>query len=478
MHNRFVPWGLFCAALLPFLMTGCTDPSKPAEPSPPHASAPAAPVATKTTPVQPPPVQPPPAPPQPAAIKTPPVHAVPLVTYELFKKPVTPAVFELPSGALIVWREFAKRKPALLLFSTHPLLAPLSEGDRKGLKKLLTSGSARDIVRRGQIQSADPAFASAQTVSAAIDAGLIGELIFVQPTRRKRADVSLQDFQQRAYNAGFLSAAETSALTLQDGVISGKVRGLPFRVVHLDALPRIDRPVIVHVDLGYFKDLYVNEIKTPVYDLLSQTATAIRDAGYPALAVTLSYSNKEVEFSLESRFMISNLADLLYHPAMLGGITPPSWVLRARAMFAGAMFAESSAQDLIAQAAQLNPDDPDALYAQAQQLFLQKQSVAAFSLLDQAVALDRGYALAYLELAETGVELGQWEKAVEILDKAANAFPDDPFIRISQADLLIQHGRGQEALPLLTALQQLPWSEIHHPGVSALLKEMAVAAAK
>lgn len=395
----------------------------------------------------------------------------------LFKNPVEPAVFELSTGALVIWRNFAKQKPTLVLFSTHPFLDPLHPGEGETIRNFVRTAPAAELVRRGRINVPDPAFTPPQTVSAAIEAGLLGELIFVQPTTKTVDKVALTDFQQRSFASGFLTEPEALGLKLKDGVISGTVRGIPFRTVHPDALPKLDRPVIVHIDLGYFKDLYVNDVKTPVYNLLYQTARAIRDAAWPALAATLSYSNQEAEFSLETRFMISNLATLLLQPELLNGGTPPSWKLRADARFAAAMFAESTAQELTAQAARIASDDPDALYALSQLKFVEQRAAEAFALLDQAVALDPGYALAYLELAESGDVQGQWDKAEDLLAKAASIFPNNPFIRIRQADLLIRRGRGTEARVLLTELQQLPWSTTYYPGIPGLLREMNAAAA-
>lgn len=394
----------------------------------------------------------------------------------LFKEPIEPAVFELSVGALAAWRNFAEQKPTLVLFSTHPFLNPLPPGEGEAIRNFVHTAPAAELVRRGRFNVPDPAFLPPQAVSAAIEAGLLGELIFVLPTTKTVDKFALADFQQRAFAAGFLSEPEALDLKSKAGVISGKVRGIPFRCVHPNALPKLDRPVIVHIDLGYFKDLYVNDVKTPVYNLLYQTARSIRDTAWPALAVTLSYSNQEAEFSLATRFMISNLATILQHPELLEGGTPPSWKLLADARFAAAMFAETTAQELITRAAEVAPDDPDALYTLSQQLFQQLQPAEAFATLDRAVAIDPGYALAYLELAETGAEQGRWEKTEEMLAKARLIFPNNPFIAISQADLLIRRQRGQEAVPLLNELQQLPWSPVYHPNVPDLLRQMLAAA--
>ncbi len=46
----------------------------------------------------------------------------------IFSEPIDPVVLELPSTALPYWRDIsAGSKPALVLFSIHPLLQPIDE---------------------------------------------------------------------------------------------------------------------------------------------------------------------------------------------------------------------------------------------------------------------------------------------------------------------------------------------------------------
>ena len=412
--------------------------------------------------------------PPPVAESTPAPKPAP--TRALFQKPVEPGIFELSSGALVLWRNFADQKPALVLFSTHPFLDPLGAAEQEAIVKFVKTATPAELVRRSRLNAPDTIFVPPQTVSAAIESGMIGELVFVQPTTREVEKFSLVNFQKRAFAAGFLNEKEALALTLKDGIISGTVRGIPFRCVHPETLPQIDRPVIVHVDLGYFMDVYINDVKTPMYNLLYQTARSIRDAGWQALAATLSFSNQEAEFSLDTRFIISDLAVLLLHPELLEGGTPPSWELRSNARLASAMFDETTASELTAKAVAVAPDDPAALYALSQRKFVERQPDEAFALLDRAVALDPGYALAYVDLGETALATGREAKAEELLKKAIKYFPNNPFIRITLADLLIQTDRSAEALPLIRKLQQLPWSLTAHPGVPPLLKEMAATA--
>lgn len=394
-----------------------------------------------------------------------------------FKDAIEPVLYELPSGALATWRDYAKYKPTLVLYSTHPLLDPIPAERKKTIEKLLKQGTAAEIVSRARGLSSDPAILPPEAVSAAIDNGIFSELVIVLPNLKIPEEVTLEKLRKRMISAGFLSEAESAGLTLNDGVVSGTVRNLPLRIVHPKRLPKIMTPIILHVDLGYFKDMYVNEIKTPAYELLYQLATSVKNADYPTLVTTLSFSNQEVDFSLESRFMIRDLADVLRQPQFLGGNTPASWGLRTNALYATAMFEESRARELTTQAAKVSTNDAAAHYSLALDLFKQRRAEEGFAALDQAVALDRGYGLEYLELAERGKELGKLDKSIDLLQKADQAIPDTPFIRLELINQLIQSGRVKEARPLIAALRQLDWSEMFYPEIPRILVQMEEAAA-
>lgn len=378
-----------------------------------------------------------------------------------FKEAITPDLFELPSGAITTWRKFAEYRPTLILFSSVPLLDPIAENKLPAIQELLRSASDAEIIRRGQIEVADPVFFSAETVSVALDQNYFSEIVLMLPKKRGEKELSLQAFRNVAVEYNFLTKAEGDSLTEENGVFSGTIRGHRLRAVTTGTIPAITTPVIVHLDLGYFKDEYIDEVKTPSYDLILQVADSLRSAGCPALAMTMSFSNQENGYSLDSRFMVRDIAEAARNPQYLNGEAPPSWSLRAAMLYAHTMFSESRAGELAVQAAQLSPPDPAALYTLAMMLLQKNRVEEGFAALDRAVALDKGYGLAYKDLALQGMEIGKIDKAIELLSKYCALVPDNPFLRLLLADMLIRNGRGKEALPLLGELSRLPWSPVH-----------------
>lgn len=393
---------------------------------------------------------------------------------------VTPYRFELPSEALQVWRRYRSAQPALVLFSAHPLLQPLAPGQQKVTTDLLANGKDDDFYRRGSLSRSDPALSPLQTLNVALDNGLFSEVVWFFPTREKLADFSPEKFTTRMSKAGFIAKNENPNLhLLEEGVIGGTVHGVPLRIIHpLAALPELNRPALVHVDLGYFRGLYKNEVSTPLYNLLRETALTLRDADFDTLAVSLSYSTEGGAFSLSTRFLISDLTQLIEHPDLLGGKMPAGWRYHSEALYAREMYQEGQSRKLIAEAAEKYPDDPAVLYVDLQNLLEKGRNDEGFKLLDRIVKLDPGYAMEYLSLAETGVDKGWLDKSLELLDKASAVYPDDPFILLYKIDVLKRMKRETDTLPLIKTLQQYRWSKLFYPQMPQHLADLAKPALK
>lgn len=392
----------------------------------------------------------------------------------LFDKPIEPVVLELPSEALPYWRDAATgSKPALVLFSIHPLLQPIDNELKDDVSELMSNGSIRDFVLHGSLYRADPLILPTQTLSAAIDAKMFSEIIWVFPSTATPDQMQYDLFRKQVTDAGFLTESEGDALNLDGGIYSGTVRGVPFRAVHPAVLPEIDKPMILHVDLGYFKGLYQGEVKTRIYDLLLNTALALNETGWQPILTTLSYSTFEGTFSLDVRFMITNFADLLRDPTLLDGTMPQNWALRSEALYAVNFFLEGKVQEYYEQAAREYPEDAAAQYDLYKHLFFEQRKIdEGLKALDKTVALDRGYAAAYLELAQIANNDNNFGAALELLTKAAPVVPENPMINLYRAQFLIQSGRKDEALPLIDQLETLPWSQHYHPDVPQLLEQM------
>jgi len=398
---------------------------------------------------------------------------------EIFSEPIEPVVLELPSEALPYWRDAAKgQKPALVLFSIHPLLQAIDPELKADVDTLMAEGNIADFKLHGSMYRAEPFILPTQTLSAAIDAELFSEIIWVFPSTGTPEEMQLSLFHKQVTEAGFLTEAEGKSLNLNGGIYTGTVRGLPFRAVHPGVLPIIDKPMVLHVDLGFFKGLYQGEVKTRIYDLLQSTALTMNETGWKPELVTLSYSTMEGTFSLDVRFLITNFADMLRDPTLLDGTMPESWALRSEALYSVNFFLEGKVQEYYEQAAAKFPEDAAAQYDLYKHMFFEQRKIdEALAVLDKAVALDHGYAAAYLELALIADKDNNMAAALELLNSAAPVVPENPMVNLYRAQFMIGSGQKDQAMPLIRQLQTLHWSKHYHEDVPQLLKGMANAEA-
>ncbi len=435
---------LITALMLPALLLGCEKkPETPVATAPPPAVAAANQPATTTAPGS------------------------------LFASPIEPDLFEQPTDALVRWRQFRAAKPTLVLLSFDPFLQPLSPELRSEAVALAQTGNAAELTTRARIFRANPALLPTQTLSAALEAGVFSRLCWVFPSTVKPEDLTMELFRKQMIDAKFFSEAEANSLQLADGVFSGTLRGIPFQAIHPWALPELEGSLLLHIDLSYFRGLYKDTVTTPIYQLLHQTATALRESGWQPEAVTLSFSTEEGAVSLDTRFLLRDLATMLRQPAILDGEPPTHWNQRAEAFYGADVFTAEKMLELVEQMVAVAPDDPSVQYDHYTTLFAAKKLEPAMAALDRAVAGDPGYAYAYAELAQIAIKDRNAQAALELLQKAAAAYPENPFIPLQMADVQINTGAGQEALKTLQPLKQLTWSNAYHDDIPALLERMS-----
>lgn len=390
----------------------------------------------------------------------------------LLHAPIDPVAYELPSQALATWRDFASYRPTLVLLATHPLLDPIPVGRLGKVTRLIQEGTSEEIIGHAQTYTSEPLILPTETLSAAIGNDLFSEVVLVLPTHEGGPALDLNQTTTRLTTAGFISEAEAKEFQQEGNILTGRIRGKPVLIAHPESLPAISRPVILHIDYGFFQEMYADEVKTPIYDLLHQQLARLKAANYLTLAATLSYSNQEIGYPLEGRFLLRDLADILRRPQLLDGKLPDSWNLRAEAMYLKAMYTEAEANELTERSVEAAPDDAGAQFALAVIQLNRGMAEQGFTTLDRAISLDRGYALYYVELAERALKANRDDKAIECLSKASLALPDNPVIRVQLARLLLKTGRSQEAIPLIEELQKLTWSDEFYRHIPALLVEM------
>jgi predicted Zn-dependent protease len=84
--------------------------------------------------------------------------------------------------------------------------------------------------------------------------------------------------------------------------------------------------------------------------------------------------------------------------------------------------------------------------------------------------------LEFLRLAGLALEKERPDGALQMYEKAAAIFPDNPFILIYKARVYALLGHPEKVMEILTPLQDVAWSDIYFPQMKAEVEGMLAAA--
>lgn len=389
----------------------------------------------------------------------------------LLHDPLGAALVESPAEAIPEWRQDLGSKPALLLFSQNPFLAPIPDAVRSAALDLGRSGHRDDFRRWVGNRLADPLLLPEMSLSLALAGELFSELIWVLPQGALDEHITIDRFRETLVETGTASAEEASAFMVSGNEFHGTLRQIPVRVVPHRQLQSLAGPVFVHFDLSFFKALYVNEIKTPLYPLVHQLLDELGEHRVRTLGVSISLGSLSGATSLQVRFVGDLLARRLANPKVLGEALSGNDALRHEALYLANFFQKERRLELIRRMDTAASGDAAVKYDLFHAYAENKQGNNALAALAEAVALDPVYAGEYLDLAEQALEKNRPDAALRMLDLAVAAMPDNPFIAIRKAEILLQTGHGEALGPVLDRLMQLPWSELYYPNIKTRLQE-------
>jgi len=394
----------------------------------------------------------------------------------LFSAPVEATLVEYATHALPTWRRCRGAGPALVLFAGEPLLQPVPDPLREEVRTLLRDAGDEEILARTATDRPDPLLMPSMALEAALDAGLFAEVLWVLPSSAAVDELQLELFRKQLLDFGAVDEAEAQSFALEGGVFAGTVRGVPFRAVHPDALPAVERPIVLHIDQNFFQPFYKGEIKTPLYPLLYETLRRVREANWRVCAATIARSNLTGELPLDSRFIGAELASLLAAPEQLDQPLPIFRQQRANALYLPNFFQNEKIRDIYLEMEAAAPEDASVKYGLYRIYRDLKEGTAALDYLAQAVTRDPAYALEYLDLAPTAREKNRPDQALRMLQLASDALPDNPFIALDLAAFLIEVRHGDEALEILERLGELTWSPVYYPDMARQIEAMKNAA--
>ncbi|GAB6082852.1 hypothetical protein JCM30471_17660 [Desulfuromonas carbonis] len=368
---------------------------------------------------------------------------------------------ETSNEVLAIWRQYSQQKPTLLLFSSNPMLMPVPEELQAEVSEFINVKSREEIADRSTLTRPDPLLLPVMTVDAALRNDWFGQLSWALPIREAGLQLSPKILGQLNL-ADAVSEAELNSIFIIDNHFSGILREKPFVAGAVENLPQIAGPVVIHFDQSYFQNIYKNEIATPIFPLVFDVCKALRDRKIPVLAATFTYGNLEGRISLDVRFVGEVLQKIVEQPELLDKPLPKSWELLSKTLYLRNFFKK---EEVLKLALELQKEAPESAWAKFRlyrELAENKQGSAALKALNEAVAIDRVYALEYLALSDLAVAKNLPDEAIKMLKLASEALPNNFQIRLYLAKILAEYGESDMALHLVQELRKLPWSFVYY----------------
>ena len=390
----------------------------------------------------------------------------------LMQSPITAHLVEQPAQALEVWRSFQEERPTLVMLSHNPSLQPIPDALINAVQNSLASETAQVLNEKVSFMNPDPLLLPSMALSGALQTKLFSRVVWVFPSEQNEDTLDLETFRRQLLTLGAISSAEAATLTRDGSGFAGILRNTPFQAVPHTSLPELNGPVLLHIDLEYFKPLYKGEIKTRLYKLLYATMGALREQSLATRAVTISYSNISGALPLSVRFIGPVLAELIRQPALLNQALPVYWSRHSNALYLPIFFQSENVKQLYLEMEDERPDDPAVKYGLYQASRQLKDGAKALDYLAQAVEIDTTYAYEYLNLASVAADQELPDQALRMVQLIDVTLPGNPFITLELARAMIAAGQGAGARLLLQKLQSLNWSKAYYPGMPAYLQQL------
>ena len=396
----------------------------------------------------------------------------PLAPSPLLTEPAELTTVEMPGDVLPVWRQWREQRPTLVIFAKEPMLMEIEPQTIETLDNLINQAGPEQFLRGSRLQKAEPVFLPEQTLTAALRHDFFSKVIWVAPPPKPDEEISQETFLKQVQDHGILSADEIASLEIGEHFYEGIRRGTPFQISIDGSLPRLEGPVVVHIDMNFFMALYDSEVRTPIFTLLHDTLSALRITNWPTLVTTLTLATEEGATPLEMRFIKTLLTEIFAEPQRLDADLPEAWDLLREARYLETFFQPERVIDLYLRMEQLRPNDAAVKFDIYRILYTLKDREEAFGYLDRAIALDPGFAVEYLNRAVQAVSKEQYQDALAFLEKAMKLMGDNPFLRMEAVKVMRTLGRDEEADRELSRLRTLPWSPIYYPNIRIALDQL------
>lgn len=395
------------------------------------------------------------------------------VSAVLLAEAVETTVVELPTQAIPTWRQHKDLRPTMVVFSNEPLFYAIPALLAERAKELTENGTREDFWNTSLFTSSDPVLTPEMAVRSAAAEGFFSKVVWIVPVAEENLqEFTLETLRSYLINNKVLNEAEAGSMQQTLAGIEWFSDDTLYIAAPSTSLPQITGPAIVHLHGDFFGPLYKSEVKTPLFPLIHRQILGMRETNWETLSVTLSYANFGDKLPVESRFLIPTLASFFADPTLVDAEIPELWTLRSANLYLDTFFQPDKALENTKKMLSLAPDDASVRFDHYTFLLKSKDNDNAMQTLAEAVALDRAYALKYLELAEVAKQGNRPIEALHYLELARTAFPEDPVIELRTADLYAKTGKAGKGREIFEKLNTLIWSEVYYPDVKNRINEV------
>jgi tetratricopeptide (TPR) repeat protein len=270
-----------------------------------------------------------------------------------------------------------------------------------------------------------------------------------------------------------VSAEEVLAFSLEGGVASGTVLGLPLRVLELASLPALEEPVLLDLDADYFgtADAGTQRLTHLPRRGVAEVMEHLARIGLRTDLATLCNSNVGGFLPIESRGMADEAWLWLTDPEAARHreeeIGPG--LRQARRLLARGEGAPAAEQ--LRTLRRLRPEEPGLEFLLSEALALAGEEAPAAEALARAVAADPAYAQAELSRADSLYLGGSWALALQIYRRLVEEESEAPhagYLRRRLGNTLHRLGRVRQAERAFRSVLE------RHPGHADTWGDLAV----
>jgi tetratricopeptide (TPR) repeat protein len=351
--------------------------------------------------------------------------------------------FEDHNEALAHWARQGIRDAVLVNLDAHDDMRVIPDS-RISLLRLLYEQDAADLLSHARTGGESSLYHVGNFIYAASRLGIVGKVFWVIPFsyfEEPDPDVALREFLRRYA----FPEEDIRSFHLKDGLFQGLFQGIPLVICDVHALPEVDSPLILSVDVDFFPPFARArgmDLTTAVYSVVGE----LFKKEYRVKDAFVAYSVNGGYLSPLHRWAGDLCRGLLEQPERIR--VPPSsrfhWKQRAETLYE-----EDKAEALLnvsLNALERLPGDPGLkLYAAFGSLGLGDTDRAYFHA-KTACLEDSGYCAGLADIGQCLIDQGRLDEALPFFEAAYSLQPDMNYRLKNLADALEEAGRKREAL--------------------------------